>query len=293
MERRTTLRAWALLAALIAGAGCEEQGPVAPTEAAHTTPTHFDPARAGTVRGRVTWVGDLPVVPKLDGCSNPLTENGPRERVVVPNPNEPRIDPKSKGVANAVVFLRGVGPAAAREWDHPPVRVVQREHRFHVLQGPSDSSVGFVRAGDEIEMDSADPCFHALHAEGAAWFSLTFPDPHEPLRRALTRPGLVELTSAAGYYWMRAYLFVDHHPYSTRTDAEGRFTLDRVPAGDYDLVCWMPSWQEKRHERDPESSLYVRLVFRAPMEISRRATVHAGTTTRAAFELSPGLFNRK
>jgi hypothetical protein len=293
MERRTTLRAWALLAALFAGAGCDERSPVAPLEAAPTARTHFDAAQAGTVRGRVTWVGDLPVVPKLDGCSNPLTENGPRERVVVPNPNEPRIDPKTKSVANAVVFLRGVDPAAAREWDHPPVRVLARDHRFHVLQGSSDSSVGFVRAGDEIEMDSADSCFHALHAEGAAWFSLTFPDPHEPLRRALTRPGLVELTSAAGYYWMRAYLFVDHHPYYARTDAEGQFILDRIPAGDYDLVCWMPSWQEKRHERDPESSLLVRLSFRAPMEISRPVAIHPGTTTQAAFEVSPELFKRE
>jgi hypothetical protein len=293
MERRTAVRAWALLVALVAGPGCDEQKAVTPIEAAPAAPAHFDAARAGTVRGHVTWVGDIPFAPKLDGCSNPVTENGPRERVVVPNPNEPRINPKTKSVANAVVFLRGVDPAAARQWDHPPVRVLQREYRFHVLQGPSDSSVGFVRAGDEIEMESADPSFHALHAEGAAWFSLTFPDPHEPLRRALTRPGLVELTSAAGYYWMRAYLFVDQHPYYARTDAEGQFILDGVPAGNYELVCWMPSWQEKRHERDPESSLFVRLSFHAPMEISRRISVHAGTTTQAGFEVLPELFNRK
>jgi hypothetical protein len=293
MDRRTAVRAWALLGALVAGPGCDERDPVVPIAAPPKAPTHFDAARAGTVRGHVTWVGNIPFVTKLDGCSNPVTENGPRERVVVPNPNEPRIDPKTKRVANAVVFLRGVDPAVARQWDHPPVRVLQRQYRFHVLQGTSDSSVGFVRAGDEIEMESADGCLHAIHAEGAAWFSLTFPDPHEPLRRALKHPGLVELTSAAGYYWMRAYVFVDQHPYYALTDAEGQFLIDQIPAGDYELVCWMPSWQEKRHERDPESSLYVRLSFRAPIEISHPVTVHAGTTTQAAFQVSPELFNRK
>jgi hypothetical protein len=227
----------------------------------------------------------------LDGCSNPVTENGPRERIVVPNPNEPRINPETKSVANAVVFLRGVDRAAARPWDHPPVRVLQRDWRFHVLQGKRDSPVGFVRQGDEIEMESADPCFHALHGEGAAWFSLTFPHPHEPLRRALGHPGLVELTSAAGYYWMRAYLFVDHHPYYALTDSEGQFIVSQVPAGDYELVCWIPSWMEKRHERDPESSLLIRLSFRAPLEISRRIAVLAGRATQAAFEVSPEHFN--
>jgi hypothetical protein len=297
MDRRTAAGAWALLVALVAGSGCDEPGPgvhpIAHAEAAPGPPTHFDTARAGTIRGHVTWVGDIPVVPKLDGCSNPVTENGPRERIVVPNPNAPHINPKTKSVANAVVFLRGVDRGAAREWDHPPVRVLPRDYRFHVLQGSNDSSIGFVRAGDEIEMESADACFHALHAEGAAWFSLTFPDPHQPLRRALTRPGLLELTSAAGYYWMRAYLFVDHHPYYALTNADGQFILTGVPAGDYDLICWMPSWQEKRHERDPETSLYVRLTFRAPVELSRPTTVRAGTTARAAFDVSPELFNRK
>ena len=289
----TTRGTWALLEALSAGGGCEEQNPVATTEAARGVAAHFDAAQTGRVRGSVTWVGNIPSVPKLDGCSNPIIENGPRQRVVVPNPNEPRINPTTKSVASAVVFLRGVDAAAARQWDHPPVRVLQRDYRFHVLQGTSNSSVGFVRQGDEIEMESADPWFHAIHADGAAWFSLTFPDPHEPLRRALAHRGLVELTSAAGYYWMRAYVFVDNHPYYALTDSDGQFRMNHVPAGEYELVCWMPNWQEESHERDPESSLIIRLSFRPPVEISRRIAVHAGTTTQAAFQVPPEQFNRK
>ncbi len=252
----------------------------------------FDPKSAGTVRGEVKWSGAIPNVPKLEGCSNPTRENGPRERVAAPHPNQPAIDPRTDGVANAVVFLRGVDPALAREWDHPPVRVRQQDYRFHALQGERESSVGFVRVGDEIEMDSADPFFHAIHAEGALWFSLTFPDAGQPLRRVLAHKGLVELTSAAGYFWMRAYLFVDDHPYYARSGTAGDFVLDRVPAGDYELVCWMPSWLERRHERDPETSLIIRLLFRPPVELRRPITVRRGATTHANFEFSSELFSR-
>lgn len=65
---------------------------------------------------------------------------------------------------------------------------------------------------------------------------------------------------------MRAYVFVDDHPYYTRTDREGRFTLEQVPPGQYEVVCWMPNWQEARHERDPESGLISRFFFRATVE---------------------------
>ena len=35
------------------------------------------------------------------------------------NPNRPQIDPKSRAVADAVVFLRGIDPASVGPWDLP------------------------------------------------------------------------------------------------------------------------------------------------------------------------------
>jgi len=94
----------------------------------------------------------------------------------------------------------------------------------------------------------------------------------------------VELTSAAGHFWMRGYLFVDDHPYYVRSDAEGRFRLTNVPPGHYEVVCWRPDWREERHERDPESSLVTRLFFRPPLESARPIQVLPKGT--AAVELT-------
>jgi len=177
--------------------------------------------------------------------------------------------------------------AKAKPWDLSPVRVEQRGLCFHIQQGDWDSSYGFVRRADPIEMVSRDYSFHALHVGGANFFTLMFPDTVHPLSRPLKENGVVELTSAAGYYWMRAYLFVDDHPYFARTDREGRFSLGQVPPGRYEIVCWMANWQEARHERDPESGLITRLFFRPPVTLVE--TVELGKQGSKEVRFTPSL----
>jgi hypothetical protein len=269
-------------------AGCGEE-PTADTLRPATLPaagSAFDPATAATVRGRVTWAGPLPDVAPLVGWGDP----GPNEflprKIVRKNPNASAVDAASRGVASAVVFLRGVDPARGRTWDHAPVRVVQRDLDFHVLQGDAEVHVGFVRRGDAVTLASEGPEFHVLHAAGAAYFSLPFPDTDWPYRRRLSRRGLVELTSEAGYFWMHAYLFVDDHPYYARTDAQGCFELPRVPPGSYELVCWLPNWHEAAHDRDPETSGIIRVRFRPPVEKAQPVLLGPGQTRDASFSLS-------
>jgi hypothetical protein len=246
----------------------------------------FDPLRAGTIRGQVVWSGEIPVVPPLEVQPNPLAGEILHKKQLRPNPNAPSIEPSTKGLGNAIVFLRGVDPKHGKPWDHPPVLVEQRAGEFHVIQGGADTHFGFVRRGSTIAMISRDPFFHSLHASGDAYFTLTFPDPNRCLQRPLKENGLVELTSAAGYYWMRAYLFVDDHPYYTRTDTKGHFMLAQVPPGRYEIVCWLPSWTKTRHERDPESGCVARLFFNAAFRRAQPVTLGPGETTEVTLVLS-------
>ncbi|MCI0461491.1 MAG: hypothetical protein L0Z62_31455 [Gemmataceae bacterium] len=282
---------WLSLGAVLAALGCDEVPVPSAVEAPPGPPsTHagsaFDPTTAGRVSGRVTWQGALPDVPPFEARSHVPTGQQGRPRLLWANPNAPRIDPTGRGVAGSVVFLRGVAPEKARPWDHPPVRVEQRARRLHVVQGESDANIGFVLVGEAVEMVSRGPNYHALHADGAAFFTFMFPDPDRPRWRAFTSRGVVELSSAAGHFWMRAYLFVDEHPYYARTDAQGRFQLDRVPPGRYEVVCWLPSWRKERQERDPETSLVTRWAFRPAVERRRSVEVRAGMTTHEEFALS-------
>jgi hypothetical protein len=121
--------------------------------------------------------------------------------------------------------------------------------------------------------------FHAVRARGKAFWTFTLPDADRPLIKQLDESGIVELSSAAGYYWMHAYLFVSEHPYCAISDASGRFELPQVPPGDYELVAWMPSWDVIRRERDPESTAVVRMAFSPHHEWRRAVIVRAGAAS--------------
>jgi hypothetical protein len=280
------LRSSSLLLAL--AAGCADarpettEEPVAVTEAG----THFDPTTAGTLRGQVTWDGSIPAIPPLVIRPNPLAGPVLSQPRTEPNPNVPSIDPVTRGIRNAVVYLRGVDPREGKPWDLPPVLVEQRDCRIRIVQGETISQLGFVRLGETVRMVSRDRNFHALHASGATLFSLMFPDPDQPLERHFKEKGLVELTSGAGYYWMRGYLFVDEHPYYTRTDSAGRFVLEGVPPGRYEVVCWLPNWRVAGHERDPESGMFARLFFAPPLERTQSLDLRARQRKDVSFILS-------
>jgi hypothetical protein len=278
-----------MLFALAAGAGCDSD---APAGAAHTeppvpraeAPAGFDPAACGTVTGVVTWTGPVPEVAPVQHIT-PRAAGGGYDIRMIDLPNAPRIDKFTRALAGAVVTLRGLDAAKARPWDHPPATVELRDLQIVVIQGERKGRSGFVRRGEKVEMKSADLVHHNLRGRGAAFFSLPFPDPEKPLTRAFDAPGRVDLSSAAGYYWQSAELFVCEHPYYVVTDAEGRFRLPQVPAGKYELVAWHPSHTVVRTDRNPESGLPSRLHFAAPFESARAVEVVAGRAVMANLTL--------
>ncbi len=273
--------------------GCDEAA-VAPVSEPDRPPTpcgtKFDPATSGTVLGRVVWTGAIPAVAPYHIPPDPVPDRCPRITLDRDNPNAPRIDRQTDGVEEAVVFLRGIDPERGRPWDHAPAEVVMDDYRFQVLQGDRPLHCGFVRCGDKVRMVSRQPVFHAVHADGAAFFSLMFPDPGSPLTRPLKERGIVELTSASGYYWMRAYLFVDDHPYYAVTAGDGRFDLAQVPAGRYEIVCWLPNWLEEHHVRDPETARIMRILYRPAVEQKRTIDVKAGANVDVNFTVSANAF---
>ncbi|OWK43872.1 carboxypeptidase-like regulatory domain-containing protein [Fimbriiglobus ruber] len=260
-------------------AGCGPSGGSAPNSTPQPpTPlaTKYNPATAGTIQGQVRWQG---VIPKTAPDLAPVPTTTSFEWQEKSNPYEPRVDGETHGLADAVVYLAGVDPAASKPWDWPDVRIELRDFRIDVRQGHGDARrVGVVRRGAEVEIVSEDSAYHMLRARGAAFFTLPFPEPNKPLTRRLDNAGLVELTSGAGYFWTAADLFVSEHPYYAITDATGRYTLAGVPPGTYDLVCWVRDWNVTGKDRDPETGLVFRQHYAAPYEQRVRVTVPDGET---------------
>jgi hypothetical protein len=274
-------------------AGCTES-PDSSTPNPSGTPVlgeAFAETDTGTLEGSVTWQGDLPDIPrfKVFGLPGNYAVDVRKDQ---PNPNRPRIETDTGAIQDAVVFLRHVDLRKSKPWDQPAVHVDQRDRRIVIRQGDVSSSVGFVRAGSAIEMNSQDDHFHMLRGRGAAFFSVPFANPKVPGHRRLDKPGVIELSSGAFFFWMRGYLFVDHHPYYARTDSDGKFMLDKVPAGEYELVCWLPNWEVAKKSRDPETGLIIQVDFQPPVEHVQNVVVKVGRRQEAAFAWSLGDFVR-
>ncbi|HEV3237807.1 MAG TPA: hypothetical protein VGZ25_12510 [Gemmataceae bacterium] len=283
------LTTFCLALAAFCVSGCEKSSYPLPPDDFQPDPSYgslFDARQAGSIEGQVIWQGPPPSVPPFHAPVSPRTEQFNRDLFDWPNPNGPQIEQQTGAVQGAVVFLKEVDPRKAKRWDLDPVLIEVRDYQFHIRQGNQVRQTGFVRRGDEVIFDSQQEAFHSIHAEGAAFFSLPFADSHVPSKRPLTRAGLIELTSGAGYFWMRGYLFVADHPYFARTDSHGRFSLTNVPSGTYELVCWMPNWHEDRHDRDPETCCWTRLFFRPTVGLKQSTVVSPLQTTRVSFAIS-------
>jgi hypothetical protein len=292
MPRVTPWMAWF---GLMLTTGCipnESHPPVQPAAEPVAVGAQFNATKTGRICGQATWGGVVPAVPPYEVRTWVLDPKLAVPRPLRANPHAPAIDRDTHSVAGAVIFLTAVDPNLSRPWDHAPVVVEHRDRLLEVVQGDKRGRIGFVRRGDAITMVSHEKEFNAMHADGAAFFTLTFPEAEQPLTRSLPHAGLIELSSNAGWYWMRAHLFVADHPYFTLTDAQGRFELNQVPPGRYQLVCWMPNWHEARQERDPESGLVTRVAFQPPMEQQCQVVVDPCAAVTADFVVQAELFKR-
>ena len=279
-----------LLSAVVAlvCAGCGSEPPAAANSPAQAKPpaagTSFVADDCGIVTGLVTWHGPLPeVAPVAHGTPRP-NGAGVDFQMLAPG-NAPHIDHFTRGVGGAVVYLREVNTAQAKAWNLPPVEVEFRDRQIVVKQGARAGRTGFVRRGDAVTFVSRESHFNSLRGRGAAFFALPFPDPDAPLVRTFDTCGRVALTSAAGFYWQAADLFVCDHPYYAVTDDTGRFQFAHVPAGRYDLVVWHPNWLVARTDRNPESTLPYRWHYAPPLETSRAVFVVRGRSALANLTL--------
>ena len=98
-----------------------------------------------------------------------------------------------------------------------------------------------VMVGQKFVLRNSDPFIHnvrSLSFRNRA-FNIAQPpktaDREKVFRRKESAPVLL---GCDFHRWMRAYVFVMDHPYFAITDAQGRFRIEGLPAGEYTLEAW-------------------------------------------------------
>jgi plastocyanin len=183
--------------------------------ASERPPAYGGGAAVGSIRGRV----ELRRVASAAERRPTVSELGtPRER-------------DSADRLRSVVYLEAA-PRGAFERDEPGRAVMnQRNETFvpHLLA---------VTTGTVVDFPNGDPFYHNV-------FSLSKANKFDLGRYAtgklksvlFTQPGIVRVFCEIHSH-MNAYILVFSHPFFALTDEAGRYHIDNVPPGHYNVIAW-------------------------------------------------------
>jgi hypothetical protein len=196
--------------------------------------------QAGSITGTITTgaKGAAPVRVTIDQkiCGSEL----PDEAIVV--------DAQGR-LANAVLILAGVKRAAPAE-----TLVMNEKCRF----GPR---VQVARPNGTVRTSSKDPVLHTTQAQlenGRTIFNVALPVPGINISKPIGGAGIVRLNCNT-HPWMRGWMIVTDDAAAV-SGADGRFTIDNVPPGTYELRVW--------HEALKGATQKITVVAGKPTEVS-------------------------
>jgi len=209
-----------------------------PAAVVATGVTGQDGAGYGTIKGRLVWGGDKAPeqkvkFPKGKADKDPAVcaKNAP---IMV---DDLVVDPKTKGVQNAFVYLvkptgQNAGAVKAIMEAHPKAEIDQKNCTFqpHILPVYVDQPVIF---------KSSDPTNHnvRLAAITNESFNQMLPANGQMERKLVFEARPLAVTCDI-HPWMKGYLMVFNHPFYAVTGEDGSFEIKGVPAGTQNLNLW-------------------------------------------------------
>ena len=184
------------------------------------------------VEGVVTYDGRLPE-------PIPVAEAGTSRQPM-------EVDPKTKGLNDAVVWLEGVPePASHQEFAGKPILMDQQNFFFvpHVLA---------VKSGQAVEFRNSDVANHGVKAsslEPRNQFNVMIPFGGHYDHRFVASKYPVAIGCPI-HTAMAAWVFVFDHRFHAVTDKTGRFTLPPVASGAIHAPCSSSRWRSAEKRAD-------------------------------------------
>ena len=177
----------------------------------------------GVIKGHISFTGTPPAVEKVEVKSDmPTCGNTKEVRKLLIG--------KDQGVGDAIVTL--IGPSGILAPKDGSLDQEHCEFKPHVQVVP---------LGSTLKITSSDSVLHNSHGfyeDGSTAFNLAVPIVGMEAPFKTKQPGLIKLRCDAGHTWMSAYVMVTDKPFYALTDANGNFTLEGVPPGQYEVEVW-------------------------------------------------------
>lgn len=216
-----------------AGKGGTSSGktPATPPSASSATPA-YDPAdRAGGVHGRVTFTGEPPAARNVRMDADPYCDRS--------NPGGEKISPvdvsADGGVAGALVRISAGLPELTYVVPTDVVVLDQVSCNYR-------PRIAAMRVGQALEVRNSDSTLHNVHAmpEQSRGFNLGMPTAGMTATRKFSEPEVFVGIKCDVHPWMRAHVAVLDHPFFALTDSDGRYRIDGIPPGKYELEAIHP-----------------------------------------------------
>lgn len=190
----------------------------------------------GTIEGQFVVDGaiDSPVLFK----KGDPTVKDPAVCAVADMPDESLVLSKDGGVANVVIFLYKAPASIHPDLKNAPTTAVA----FDQMGCKYVPHVATVRVGQPVKCVSSDGAAHNVHTNPVANQGENFiVQPNDKTGRELKlalKETLPLKVTCDIHSWMNAYWVVTDHPYAAVSDAEGKFKIENLPAGEHTFRVW-------------------------------------------------------
>jgi plastocyanin len=188
---------------------------------------------AGSISGVVNFDGKPRRARKLDRSADPkclqahagdLTD----EKFVVGT-----ADGTKHPMANIFVYVKSGLPDQKWPVSDKPVVLDQRGCKYvpHVMG---------IQVGQTIEIRNSDPTTHNVHslAKNSDVFNYGQPQGAPALKKTFTAAEVMAKVKCDMHPWMYCYVGVLDHPFHAVTGDDGKFMIDGLPAGTYEIETW-------------------------------------------------------
>ncbi len=212
------------------------------------------PQATGSITGKVLFEGTPPERRRLNMSADPVCAARNPEPVLA----EDGAVNANGTLPNAFVYLKNVSgsftPPAT------PVVVDQKDCMYlpHVLG---------VMAGQPLKIVSSDPTTHNIHFMSTQNpnFNQTQPPGAPPIIHKFAHPEIMITVHCNEHPWMSAYVAVTSNPFYAVTGAEGKFTIQNVPPGEYTIASWTAAFgtQDQKVTVRAGASTQISFTFKA------------------------------
>jgi len=197
-------------------------------------------AQAGTITGTITYEGKIPTqgkiptLPPIDVKANPACHamhSGPIK-------NEVCVLGEGQTLANVVVSVKSGLEKKEYPPSSEPVVLDQRGCVYipHVVA---------IQAGQQLKILNSDNTMHNVHSLSRVNKAFNVgmlaakPGQSKEILKTISKveekPFIIKCDV---HQWMRAYVFTADHPFFAVTKEDGKFTIDGLPAGTYEIQTW-------------------------------------------------------